>query len=166
LCPSDFKRFGQCTAASQGKSLIKGKIVQMKNPRLAVVSVFQAAVLCLVVTSTCGTSVSALAAERIPLNNTKTGVYRALADVIFQSFKKGDMDTAATLGRVLDRTWDQIEENGEHGLNKTSPKLFEDIDEAMDAFIKPVIHADQKAPDPSAVESAYNSYVVKLKTAD
>ena len=99
------------------------------------------------------------------MNHTKTGTYRALADVIFQSFKKGDLDTAATLGRVLDRTWDQIEENGEHGLNKANPKLFEEIDQAMDAFIKPLIHS-QKAPDSAAIESAYNSYIAKLKAAD
>jgi hypothetical protein len=105
-------------------------------------------------------------AQRVTVDNAKTGAYRALAQLIFQSFKKGDLDTAATLGRILDRTWDQIEENGERGLNKSNPKLFEEIDQAMDAFIKPVIHSDQKAPDPRAVETAYNAYLDKLKAAD
>jgi hypothetical protein len=41
---------------------------------------------------------------------------------------------------------------GEHGLNKTNAKLFEDIDEAMDAYIKPIIHYDQNAPEPLSVE--------------
>ena len=105
-------------------------------------------------------------AESVLVTNTKTGVYRALAQLIFQSYKKGDLETAATLGRILDRTWDQIEENGAQGLNKTNPKLFEDIDASMDAFIKPVIHFDKKAPDPTAVESTYNAYIDKLKAAD
>ena len=105
-------------------------------------------------------------AEKVPVNNSKSGVYRALADLIFQSYQKGDLDTAGTLGRVLDRTWDTIEENGDHGINKANPKLFEEIDEAMDAFIKPVIHADQKAPDPAAVAAAYHAYVAELQKAD
>jgi len=44
--------------------------------------------------------------------------------------------------------------------------LFEDIDEAMDAFIKPVILYDQKAPDPASVRNAYSTYLEKLKAAD
>lgn len=105
-------------------------------------------------------------AQQITLDNSKTGVYKALAQLVLESFKKGDMQTAAVLGRILDRTWDQIEENGEHGLNKTNSKLFEDVDEAMDAFIKPIIHYQQKAPDPASVEAAYRTYVEKLKSAD
>jgi hypothetical protein len=104
--------------------------------------------------------------EHLVLQTTKMGTYQTLAQLAFQSFKKGDLETAATLGRVLDRTWDQIEENGEQGLNKTNPKLFEEIDQAMDLFVKPVIRYDKKAPDPTSVESAYKSYLDKLKAAD
>jgi len=110
--------------------------------------------------------VASIAGDRIVLENSKTGVYRALAQLTFESFKKGDMATAATLGRILDRTWDQIEENGAQGLNKTNAKLFEEIDEAMDAYIKPIIHYEKKAPDPAQVESAYEAYLEKLKTAN
>src|SRR5437016_11645874 len=86
---------------------------------------------------------SAAQKQHITLENSKTGVYRALAQLTFRSFREGDAETAATLGRILDRTWDQIEESGERGLKKSDPKLFERIDEAMDAFIKPVIHYDR-----------------------
>ena len=102
----------------------------------------------------------------VRLDNSKTAVYKALAQLTFQAFEKNDMETAATLGRVLDRVWDQNEENGEHGLKQTNAKLFEDVDEAMDAFIKPVILYDQKSPDAASVRRAYNSYLEKLKTAD
>jgi hypothetical protein len=112
------------------------------------------------------TSILAAQKEHVTLENSKTGVYRAVAQLMFRSFKEGDVDTAATLGRILDHTWDQIEENGEHGLNKTNTKLFEDIDEAMDAFIKPIIHYQQKTPDPASVEAAYRTYLEKLKSAD
>ncbi len=108
---------------------------------------------------------SAAQKQHITLENSKTGVYRALAQLTFRSFREGDAETAATLGRILDRTWDQIEESGERGLKKSDPKLFERIDEAMDAFIKPVIHYDRKAPEPAEVETTYNKYLEELKSA-
>jgi hypothetical protein len=47
----------------------------------------------------------------------------------------------------------RIEETGEQGLNRTNPKQFEEIDEAMDAFIEPLIHFDQNVPDPCVLKS-------------
>jgi hypothetical protein len=44
--------------------------------------------------------------------------------------------------------------------------LFEQIDKAMDVFIKPIINHAKKAPDPAEVEAAYNDYVAKLKQGD
>jgi len=104
--------------------------------------------------------------ERVPSGSSRMGVYRALAELIFQSFKNGDTETSATLGRTLERTWDQIEENRKQGLSKSNPKVFREIDVVMDAFIKPVIEYDQKTPDPASVESAYATYLDKLKAAD
>ena len=111
-------------------------------------------------------SVRALQAQQITVDNSKMGVYRALAQVIHQSFEKGDFQTAAVLGRVLDKTWDRIEGMDERGFRKTNPQLFEEIDDAMDAFIMPVIHYDKKTPDASSVQAAYNAYLEKLKAAD
>ena len=101
------------------------------------------------------------------VDNTAMGAYRALAELSFQAFKKGDMATAAELARILERTWDGGEEgNGDHALEKANKDLFEQIDNAMDVYIKPIIHYPTKAPDPAAVEAAYKDYLDKLKQAD
>jgi hypothetical protein len=101
------------------------------------------------------------------VDNTKMGAYRALAQLSFQAFQKGDIATAAELSRVLERTWDAAEEGGgDNSLGKTNSDLFEQIDKAMDVFIKPIINHAKKAPDPAEVEAAYNDYVAKLKQGD
>jgi hypothetical protein len=95
------------------------------------------------------------------------GAYRALAQMSFAAFQKGDNATAAELARVLERTWDAAEEGGgDRSLGKTNKDLFEQIDHAMDVFIKPVMHYAAKAPDPAAVQGAYNDFLEKLKQAD
>ena len=40
------------------------------------------------------------------------GAYRALAQLYFQAFQKGDILAAAELARNLERTWDGAEEGG------------------------------------------------------
>jgi hypothetical protein len=40
------------------------------------------------------------------MDNTRIGAYRALAQLSYQAFEKGDHATAAELARVLERTWD------------------------------------------------------------
>lgn len=44
------------------------------------------------------------------LDNTKTAAYKALARLTCESFENKDIETAASLGRVLARVWDQAEE--------------------------------------------------------
>jgi hypothetical protein len=96
------------------------------------------------------------------VDNTKMGAYRALAQLSFQASQKGDNTTAAELARILERTWDK----GEVDLSKSDPDVWKQIDGAMDEFIKPVLHYAAKAPDPTAVQAAYNTYLEKLKLAD
>ena len=101
------------------------------------------------------------------VDNTKMGAYRALAQLSFQAFQKGDTATAAELARILERTWDNGEERGgEQCLIKTNKGLFEEIDKAMDGFIKPILQYATKVPDPAAVQAAYNDFLEKLKQAD
>jgi hypothetical protein len=89
------------------------------------------------------------------VDNTKTGPYRALAQLSFQAFQKGENATVATLARVLERTWDMAEGGGgERSLGTTNPDQFKEIDEAMDVYIKPVMYYAPKAPDPAKVEAA------------
>src|SRR5882762_1280994 len=66
------------------------------------------------------------------VDNTKMGAYRALAQLSFQAFEKGDATTAAELARVLERTWDKGEEQGgAESVAKLNPALFKQIDDAM-----------------------------------
>lgn len=96
------------------------------------------------------------------VDDSAMGAYRALAQLSFQAFQKGDNTTAAELARVLERTWDQ----GEQDLHKRSPQAWIWIDESMDRYVKPLMRYGEKAPDPIVVEAAYNEYLVELKLAD
>lgn len=101
------------------------------------------------------------------VDNTAMGPYRALAQLAFQAFQKKDMAAAAELSRILERTWDAAEETGgPTSLGVKNKQLFEQIDKAMDAFIKPVLHYATKAPDPVAVNKAYNDFLGNLKQGD
>jgi hypothetical protein len=101
-------------------------------------------------------------AAAITVDNTKMGSYRALAELSYQAFQKGDNATAAVLARILERTWDK----GEGDLRKSSPDTWSGIDSSMDGFIKPVMNYAAGAPDPAKVEAAYKTFLEKLKQAD
>jgi hypothetical protein len=101
------------------------------------------------------------------VDNSKMGPYRALAQHIYADFQKGDIAGAAAMGRVLERVWDKAEDyGGDTALSKTNPKLFEEVDKAMDEFLTPLWEAKAKPPDPAKVKAAYNTYLEKLKLAD
>jgi hypothetical protein len=60
---------------------------------------------------------------------------KPLAQVAYAASQKGEYATAATLAKVLERTWDNGEDyGGDMALSKTNHALFEDIDKAMDQF--------------------------------
>jgi hypothetical protein len=93
------------------------------------------------------------------------GAYRALAQLSFQAFQKGNNAAAATLARILEPTWDK----GEADFEKSNPDLQGKIDRAMHAFIKPIMAYAHKRPDPIQVQAAYNDYndyLDKLRQGD
>ena len=96
------------------------------------------------------------------VDNTNMGTYRALAQLSYQAFQKGDYATAAELARILERAWDK----GEGDLAKSNAELYGQIDHAMDVFIKPVIGHAAKTPDPAEIQVAYNDYLEQLKRAE
>ena len=101
------------------------------------------------------------------VDNTKMGPYRALAQVAYAASQKGDNATAATLARVLERTWDKAEDyGGDTALSKKNRALFDQIDKAMDAFITLLTEHPAAAPDPAKLKAAYNAYLEKLRLAD
>lgn len=101
------------------------------------------------------------------VDNSKMGPYRALAQLAYASFQKGDVPAAAQLSRILERVWDKAEDyGGDTALKKTNPQVFEQIDKAMDEFITPLVESKAKAPDPARVKITYAAYLEKLKLAD
>ena len=101
------------------------------------------------------------------VDNTKMGAYRALAQVAFAAFQKGDTATAGQLARVLERLWDKAEDyGGDTALKKTNADLFEQIDKAMDQFVTPLMNSAKAPPDAAKVKAAYNAYLEALKLAD
>lgn len=101
------------------------------------------------------------------VDNTKMGPYRALATLAFNASLKGDNPTAATLAKILERTWDKSEDyGGDTALSKTNKKLFDEIDKAMDQFVSLLADHPTAAPDPARLRAAYTNYLDKLKQAD
>jgi hypothetical protein len=101
------------------------------------------------------------------VDNTKMGPYRALAQLVYAASQRGDNATAATLAKILERTWDKAEDyGGDTALSKTHHASFEQIDKAMDQFIALFLDHPNAAPDAAKLKSAYNQYLEKLKLAD
>ena len=101
------------------------------------------------------------------VDNTKMGPYRALATLAFNASQKGDNSTAATLAKILERTWDKSEDyGGDTALSKTNKKLFDEVDKAMDQFVILLVEHPTSAPDPARLRAAYTNYLEKLKVAD
>jgi hypothetical protein len=101
------------------------------------------------------------------VDNTKMGPYRALATLAFNASQKGDNATAATLAKILERTWDKSEDyGGDTALSKTNKKLFDEVDKAMDQFVSLLVEHPATAPDPTRLRAAFTNYLDKLKQAD
>jgi hypothetical protein len=101
------------------------------------------------------------------VDNSRMGAYRSLAQLSFGAYQKNDLATAAELARILERTWDAAEEGGgPKSLEVVNKLLFEQIDESMDKFIKPLMRYATNAPDPATVQEAYTSFLAKLRQAD
>jgi hypothetical protein len=109
----------------------------------------------------------AKAPQSAGVDNTKMGPYRALATLAFNASQKGDNTTAATLAKILERTWDKSEDyGGDTALSKTNKKLFDEIDKAMDQFVSLLVEHPATAPDAARLRAAYTNYLDKLKAAD
>jgi len=84
--------------------------------------------------------------------------YRKLAADTLTAFKAHDLATARKKARELETAWDK----NEKALQKKSPDVWNQIDKAMDDFIKPLAG---KAPDAAAVQTTYDAFIAKLQLA-
>lgn len=107
------------------------------------------------------------ASQSAGVDNTKMGPYRALAQLVVNASQKGENATAATLAKILERTWDKSEDyGGDTALSKTNKQAFNEIDKAMDEFVMLFLERPNAAPDAARVRAAYNNYIEKLKLGD
>ena len=124
-------------------------------------------VLVLALLCTSSAAAQSKAPQSAGVDNTKMGPYRALATLAFNASQKGDNATAATLAKILERTWDKSEDyGGDTALSKTNKKLFDEIDKAMDQFVSLLVEHPTAAPDAARLRAAYTNYLEKLKQAD
>jgi FKBP-type peptidyl-prolyl cis-trans isomerase len=138
---------------------------QVQIHAIALLAVFSLSVMAVFASSAWAQSGPAPGSVAVP--NTAMGPYRSLAALSYQAFQKGDLAMAATLATILEDTWDKGEESGGYrALRHVNRESFEQIDEAMDQFIKPLIGYLQKAPNSSEVKAAYEIYIGKLKAAE
>jgi hypothetical protein len=95
------------------------------------------------------------------VDRTSLGVYRALAQVAFELDQKKDYPDAAKLARVLMLVW----ASQEHDLE---PRLdaWRTIDQAMDAFAKPLVAFDAVPLHQQEVEATFHRYLDELQKAD
>lgn len=96
------------------------------------------------------------------VDNSSMGVYRALAQLTLDASQRGDGVSAAKLARVIELVWDSSESD----LRKSSPDVYELIDNAMDGFIKPIMDFKRQAVNLKLTEQDYRNYLDKLKIAD
>jgi hypothetical protein len=84
--------------------------------------------------------------------------YRKLAADTLTAFKAHDLTTARKKAKELETAWDK----NEKALEKKSPDVWNQIDKAMDDFIKPLAG---KAPDAGTVQTTYDAFIAKLQLA-
>ena len=140
-----------------------------RSSGLSALQFVSASLLALVSVLLCASSAAAQAKapQTAGVDNTKMGPYRALATLAFNASQKGDNSTAATLAKILERTWDKSEDyGGDTALSKTNKKLFDEIDKAMDQFVSLLVEHPTATPDAARLRAAYSNYLEKLKTAD
>jgi hypothetical protein len=107
--------------------------------------------------------------ETAGVDNTRMGAYRALAELSFQAFQKGDNAIAAELARILERTWDQGEwrNSSDGSYCKDNQSVCQSIDRAMDGFVKPLTGFSKSGRAGQAKEeAAYQAYLKTLASAD
>ncbi len=85
--------------------------------------------------------------------------YRNLAGEAITAFKSGDKAGAKAKARELEKAWDDEQK----ALKSKSPDVWKSVDDAMDAFIKPLMKGG--SPDPAAVQAAYDDFIAKLDSA-
>ena len=124
--------------------------------RIAIVAV--AGLCATTITAARETTGAAPARTRLSVRDDNMTPYRNMATEVLKAFKAHDLATARKRAKDLETMWDKNEKK----LEKDSPEVWKQIDQAMDEFIKPL---SAKAPDADKVQSTYDAFIAKLKLA-
>lgn len=84
--------------------------------------------------------------------------YRKMATDALTAFKAHDLAGAKKKAKALETAWD----DDQKALKKQAPDVWDQIDKAMDDFIKPL---QGKAPDAEKIQAAYDVFIDKLRLA-
>jgi len=87
--------------------------------------------------------------------------FRFLAQMTMDEVKKNDLAAANKFCQTLELEWDQ----GELALRQSSPEVWNQIDQAMDDFIHPIMNSGGVAPNAAALNAVYQNFLTKLKLA-
>lgn len=109
------------------------------------------------------TAFTPVSAAPLPIATAQTNdrmtPYRTMAADALTAFKAGDMATAKAKSRELEKAWDSQQKD----LKAKSPEVWKSVDDAMDAFIKPLMKGG--SPDAAKVQAAYDDFIAKLDAA-
>ena len=98
------------------------------------------------------------AAMTLSVQDDNMTPYRNLAAATLTAFKANDLATARKKAKELESAWDK----NEKALQESSRSVWDQIDKAMDDFIKPL---SAKAPDAAKVQATYDAFIAKLQLA-
>ncbi len=102
-------------------------------------------------------SCPAAAAVGSPDDNMRP--YRKLAMESMAAYEAHEMALAKKKAKALEKAWDK----GEKELKKKSPDVWQQIDTAMDAFVKPMMNKEE--PEVFKTGRAYDAFLAKLELA-
>ncbi len=93
--------------------------------------------------------------------SAKLDRFRSVAQMAMDAVKKNDLTAASKFCQTLELEWDE----GEQALRQSSPEVWNQIDQAMDDFIHPIMNSGGVAPDTATLNAVYQKFLAKLKLA-
>ena len=86
--------------------------------------------------------------------------YRDLAQKAMDAAAKSDFAPARRLCMTLEQDWDE----GESALRQKDPDTWNRVDQALDAFIQPILRSAAQPPNATTLAAAHQDFVASLKS--
>ena len=95
----------------------------------------------------------------IAIDNSYTSVYRVLGQLAVEAVQNDDFPRAVVYAKILEVVWDR----GENNLKTKSREKWDEVDEALDQFIRPIVRFADKKPAVAEVQANYARLAETLK---